>query len=112
MLYALCLSFQFSFHISCVFAALKLVQEACYSYHLVIVISLLQLSACYSYQLVDGHGVNVKHELGDDISTKLLHHHVFRLQFCVSLLRALASDASVHAGEPFVHCVPENRLSW
>ena len=92
MLYALCLSFLFSFHISCFFAALKLVQEACYSYHLVIVISLLQLSACYSYQLVYGHGVNVKHELGDDISTKLLHH-VFRLQFSVTLLRALASDA-------------------
>ena len=82
---------------SCCFASLKLVQAACYSYQLVIVISLLQLSACYSYQLVYGHGVNVKHELGDDISTKLLHHHVFRLQFCVSLLRALASDASVRS---------------
>ena len=90
------LAFLLSFHISCFFAALKLVQEACYSNHLVIVISLLQLSACYSYQLVYGHGVNVKHELGDDISTKLLHH-VFRLQFCVSLLRALASDASVRS---------------
>ena len=38
----------------------------------------------------------MKHELGDDISTKLLHH-VFRLQFSVSLLRALASDASVRS---------------